>query len=89
MACSLFGDQLLPELMLTYCQLGPYDQTLGKFESKEQNVFVKMYLKMPSVKWRPFSPRGEELTSIMFVSLSKLLPMNCGLMKYNLKLKQM
>ena len=41
MACSLFGTEPLPELMLTYCQLGPYEQTLGKFESRERIFFHK------------------------------------------------
>ena len=34
MACRLFGAKSLPELMLTYCQLDPEEQTSVKFKSK-------------------------------------------------------
>ena len=32
--CRLFGAKPLPEPMLTYCQVDPYEQNLVKFESK-------------------------------------------------------
>ena len=34
MACRLFDAKPLPEPMLSYCQLGPSEQTLVKLESK-------------------------------------------------------
>ena len=34
MACRLFGAKPLPELMLTYSQFDPKEQTSVKFESK-------------------------------------------------------
>ena len=49
MACSLFGTEPLPELMLTYRQLGPYEQTLGKFELRERIFFHKNTLE--NVDW--------------------------------------
>ena len=39
MACRLFGAKLLPELMLSYCQLDPWEQTSVKFESKYK-IFI-------------------------------------------------
>ena len=34
MACRLFGAKSLPEPMLAYCQLDPYEQSSVKFQSK-------------------------------------------------------
>ena len=34
MACRLFGTKPLPEPMLTYCQLDPWEQTSVEIESK-------------------------------------------------------
>ena len=34
MACRLLGAKPLPKPMLIYCQLGPWQQTTVKFESK-------------------------------------------------------
>ena len=61
MACRLFGAKPLPEPMLTYCQLDPWEQTSVKFESKYKTVFMKMHLEMSYAKWRPFCPEGDEL----------------------------
>ena len=36
MACRLFGAKPLPEPMLTFCQLDPYEQASMKFESKHK-----------------------------------------------------
>ena len=36
MACRLFGAQPLPEVMLSYCQLDPKEQTSMKFKSKKE-----------------------------------------------------
>ena len=59
-ACHLSRTKPLPEPMLTYCQLDPYEQTAGKFELK-QNTFLKIHLKMSSAKWWPFCPGGDEI----------------------------
>ena len=38
MACRLFGTKPLPEPMLTYCQLDPWEQNSLKFELKYETV---------------------------------------------------
>ena len=52
MACRLFGAKPLPEPMLAYCQLDPWEQTSVKFESSS---FIKILLKML------FASRADEL----------------------------
>ena len=60
MACRLFGAKPLPEPMLTYCQLDPYEQ--NKIGIKVQYFsFTKMHSIMSSAKWRPFCPGRDEL----------------------------
>ena len=58
MACRLFGDKPLPEPMLIYCQLDPWEETSVKNESQLKTF----HLKMLSTKWQPFCPGGDELT---------------------------
>ena len=55
MAWHLPGGKPLPELILTYCQLDPQEQTSVKFKSKYNNLHSKkIKLKMLSAKWCPF-----------------------------------
>ena len=44
MACRLFGAKPLPEPMLTYCQLDPYEQTSLKFESKYKTFAFELVI---------------------------------------------
>ena len=68
MACRLFGAKPLPETMLVYCQLDPWEQTSVKFEWEfyhfhSWNAFV-VY-----PKWRPFcsgEKRGSHGSSIEY-----------------------
>ena len=45
MACRLFGAKPLPEPMLAYCQLDPWEQNFS---------FMKIHLRISSVKFQPF-----------------------------------
>ena len=45
MACRLFGAKLLPELLMTYCQMYPWEQISVKIESKYLLRYV-IHLKM-------------------------------------------
>ena len=64
MACCLFGTKPSPELMLTYCQSDPYEQTSLKFESKFKFFIHEMCLKI-SVKWQPFCPGEDDFKAIV------------------------
>ena len=60
MACRLFCAKPLPEPGLL--STGPLGTNLCKILIKIQNFsFMKMHLKMPSVKWQPFCPGEDEL----------------------------
>ena len=66
LACHQFGAKPLPEPMLTNCQFHPYLGTnFSEIQIEIQNLsFMKMHLKMLSVKWQPFCPEGYELRLI-------------------------
>ena len=77
-ACRLFGAKALPKLMLTYCQLDPWEQTSVKLEPKIPSFsFMKMHLKRSSAKRGLFCPGGNELTfslkDVIYRCLSWLL----------------
>ena len=44
MACRLFGAKPLPEAMLAYCQLYPYEQNSVKFKSKDKTFQSWKYI---------------------------------------------
>ena len=48
MACHLFGAKPLPELMLTCCQLGPWERNKFQWNSNQNTKFsiMNMHLKM-------------------------------------------
>ena len=59
MACRLFGAKPLSESVLTYCQLGPLEQSSVKFESKLYHFHSrKCNWKCRLSNWRPFCPGG-------------------------------
>ena len=63
MACCLFGNKPLPELMLACCQLDSWEQISVKFESEFYHFRSRNCIwncRLP--KWWPFSPGGDELT---------------------------
>ena len=61
MACRLFDAKPLPESMLIYSHLDPYqEQTSVKFESKCK-IFIDENAFEMSAKWRPFCPGEYEL----------------------------
>ena len=62
MACRLFGGKSLSELMLGLLSIGPLGTNFS--EIKIQNFsFMKMHLKILSVKWQLFRPGRDELKS--------------------------
>ena len=70
MACRLFSAKSLSKPMLGYCQLGPLWTNFHEILVKIQIFsFMKMHLKIASVKWQPFCPGGDELTDIPTVIL--------------------
>ena len=65
MACRLFGAKPLPEPMLVYCQLDSWEQVTVNVESEFYNFHsTKCIWKCRLPKWRPFCPRGDELSNI-------------------------
>ena len=56
MACRLFGAKPLPEPMLAYCQLDPWEQIYVEIELMFS--FKKMRLKMSSAKMATILSRG-------------------------------
>ena len=57
MACRLFGDKLLPEPTLVYCQLDSWEQISVKFDSKFYHFHSRKCIwncRLP--KWRSFHP---------------------------------
>ena len=82
MACRLFGAKPLPEPMLAYCQLDPWEQVSVKFESEFHNFHSRKCIwKCRLPKWRPFCPGGYELmcraTYRMYTSSFKLNYITC------------
>ena len=62
MTCRLFGAKPLPEPMLLYCQLDPYEQTSVKFQSRYKTFHSqKCIWKCRLRKWWPFCPGGDDL----------------------------
>ena len=66
MAWRLSGTKPLPEPMLTYYQLDPWEQTPVKIESK----YKKMLLKILSAKWQPFCLGGDELINTCILTVA-------------------
>ena len=66
MACRQFGTKPLPEPMLAYCELDPWEQismnSLSKFIHFHSRKWER--LKMSSANRRPFCPGGDELIYI-------------------------
>ena len=63
MDCRLFGAKPLPETILTYCSLDPWEQTSVKFDTKlfiHGNAFEAVVC-----EWRPFCPVGDELINAL------------------------
>ena len=57
MACHLSGTKPLLEPMLSYCHFRLLGMNFSEIWIETQNFsFMKMHLKMLSVKWRPFCP---------------------------------
>ena len=60
MACRMFGAKPLPELMLAYCRLDPWEHiSVKNWIGILSFSFKKMLLKLSSAKVRPFCPGGE------------------------------
>ena len=76
MACRLFSDKLLPEAMMTYCVLGPQEQTSVEFESKYKLfltffVFQNAVRKMVAILFRShFNKWGKETQRYMEICVS-------------------
>ena len=63
MACRLISTKPLSEPVLEYCWLKPLGSNLSVSWFTIQNFsFMKMHLKMSSVIWQPFCPRGDKFT---------------------------
>ena len=63
MACRLFGAKPLPEPMLAYCKLHPWEQISVKIETEFYQFHSRKCIwncRLP--KWWPFCPAGDELT---------------------------
>ena len=58
MACRLFDAEPLPEQMLIYCQLDPWEQVSVKFNQNFCLSYKKMHFKMPSAKMAAILSRG-------------------------------
>ena len=64
MACRMFGTKPLPEINAGLLSIGPLGTHLSEIRIEVQHIsFMKMHLKLSSVKWRPFCPWGNELKS--------------------------
>ena len=57
-ACNLFDTKPLSKPMWDYCQLGHWEQTSVKFQSKYETFHKEIHLKILSSKWRLFCPGG-------------------------------
>ena len=60
---ALIGAKPLPELMLIYCQLDPWENISMKFQSEFYHFHSRKCIwncHLP--KWRPFCPGGDELS---------------------------
>ena len=44
MPCNLYGTIPLPEPMLTYCQMDPYEQTSVKFKREKQEISSEKFI---------------------------------------------
>ena len=78
MAFHLFGTEPLPKLILTYYILDSWEQISVKFESKNNNLGLKIYseyiiCKMPACH---FALRSFSLTQINFISSMDKLDMS-------------
>ena len=63
----LFGARQLFKSVLGYCLLDPGNKFQWFFSQNIKLSFTKMLLQIPSARWRPFCPRGDELTRIGMV----------------------
>ena len=61
MGCCLVGAKPLPEPVLTFSQLDPYDNTAVKFASKYRNFIHKNAFKRCLWNGDSFYPGGDEL----------------------------
>ena len=65
MACHLFGAKPLPEPMLTYCQLDPWELTSAKFESKYKSFHSGKCIW--TLQWLHNEPDGVLITGVSIV----------------------
>ena len=56
MACRLFGVKPLPEPMLPYCELDPWEPISVKFEHHFHSIRCIWKFRLPN--WQPFCPGG-------------------------------
>ena len=70
-ACRLFGVKPLPEPMLIYCQLDPWQKTSLKFESKYEIFIHENAFETVSAKGRPFCPG--EMSLIFFTKFTQAI----------------
>ena len=74
MACRLYGAKPLPEPILDYCQLDPWEQISVKFESEFYHFHSRKCIsnfRLP--KWQPFCPGGDESINTKMVKAEYLL----------------
>ena len=68
MDCRLFDANPLPELMLSYCQFGSWEEISVKFESELYHFHSrKCTWKCRLPKWRPFCLPGDELMLALYM----------------------
>ena len=65
MTCRLFGAKPLSKPMLGYCQRTPGTNYRNFFRIIQNVLFIKMHLKISSVKWQPFCLRGDKLRPVV------------------------
>ena len=75
MASRLFGAKPLPEPMVAFCQLDPWEQISVKFESEFYHCHPRKCLLS---EWRPFCPGGDESSARLLIWAINNIPCNHG-----------
>ena len=68
-----FGTKPLSELVLSYCQLDPQEQTSVNFNQNTKFSFTKMHLKILSAKRWSFCPGRDDIIILRFSLYLELL----------------